>query len=321
MIAKFFTRRGAILVLAIGAAVFGTHASLIRVYDETQIDSSTAFRTAAQLREHADEIDILFLGDSHAKCGIDVQRIPGAFNLGILGGQYHHVYHELDWALNSVRVRPKVIVLPVDTHSLAWQAARAEEPAYWARRLSYPAIAWEFGHSAYLKRWFRGAWSCYWGSGEAMLRWVVNRPLRDRPVDVRMGFLPVEESWASKSAEERMNESASRVRFLHGDSAEFHPVEVEYFKKSAALGDRAGARIVLLRLPLSDEGAAAIEGTYARSLGEISELIGNVDYTAIDLSGAIPGQPELFADSDHLNVQGAAVVTPLVAEALGVEMI
>lgn len=280
------------------------------------MNRSIAFATADQLRAARDDTSIVFMGDSHIKCGIDAAQIPGAFNLGALGAQYHHIYHELRWALEDVGVRPEIVVLTLDTHSFAWQPARIEEAAYWAQRFSYPLLAWRFSHPTYGRRWLDGAWFPYWGEGESMARWAMGRPVEELSYDLELGFVPLD----ARLSDQRGDTSPeSRIAFLHGDYALYNEIEMDYFRRSVALCREHDIDVVFIRTPASDDARRIL--TEHEAVPTMATMLEKADVELgesqqLDFGDAFAGRPEMFADADHLNRWGANEFSARVAEAL-----
>ena len=304
----------AVLVLAINAG-------LTRAYFHAETPSSWTLATDAQLRARESfDLEWLILGDSHAKCGIEPRLLPNAFNLSTLGSHYYHSYYRLKHFLEQEGGSAAFVVLPMDTHSVAWQRKRMEDGAYWSQYIDYPQMAWRTGDFAgYARQYLTDYWLPYAGHGdrivEAGLGWsdtTTRFPLLD-------GHIQMPGDWSSTPHAERIALTEQRCAFIHDDYTLPDPVTLRYLRDTLALCAAHGIRVVMVRFPLTEEAWEVIHEHM--ELDQLDALYDELfapypDLVRIDLGHALGERLALFNDPDHLNEEGAQVFTRMLLERL-----
>jgi len=302
----------------------GINAGLARAYYWTETPSSWTLATDAQLHARGSlSLEWLILGDSHAKCGIDPRLLPAAFNLATLGSHYHHSYYRLQHFLEREGGSARFVILPMDTHSLAWQRERMEDGAYWARYLDYPQLAWRTGRlPEYARQYLTDYWLPYAGKGdrivEAGLGWTRN----DTRFPLLDGHIQMPGNWQDTPIGERQALTRQRCTFIHNGYEWADPIQVQYLRDTLALCAKHGVRPVMVRFPLTAEAwnevnahmdLEALDALYDELFAPYPDLV------RIDLGHALDDRLELFNDPDHLNAEGAQVFTHLLIERLAAE--
>jgi hypothetical protein len=305
-----------ILLIVIAAAA---NEVLVRWHIHAAAPTSWAFSTEAQLQDHEGPIEWLILGDSRAKCGVMPQHIVGSFNLATLGGQYMQTYYRLKRLVKEEGREVHHVILPMDTHSLAWQRDRLEESAYWVRYMNYATLATRSGAPGHFaKRYLTGRLFPYAGRGDDMIARIIASGERTLRHDVTRGYIALEQSWSDRNAEARATDSAGRSAFVHDEYACINPMMTRYFQDTLALCAEEGIPVVLVRYPVAKELHDAISAHVP--LEEVDAVYATAtadsNVTAIDFMDAFTATPEFFADGEHLNAQGAEAFTHLLNEEL-----
>lgn len=303
------------------AILIGINAGLSRAYFWAETPSSWTLATDAQLAARGPlDVEWLILGDSHAKCGIDPRLLPDAFNLATLGSHYYHSYYRLKHFLEREGGSARFVILPMDTHSVAWQRARMEDGAYWSRYISYPQMAWRTGeYPNYARQFLTDFLLPYAGHGDRIVEAALERGRAQTPFPLIDGHIQMPGDWSATPEEERLALTAQRCAFIHNRYDLPDPVMTQYLLDTLALCARHGVRPVMVRFPLTHEAwdevhanmdLAALDALYDKWFAPYPGLI------RIDLGESLGDRLELFNDPDHLNAEGARVFTELLVEAL-----
>jgi len=305
------TRRAIAAILFIAAAVL-THLVLRASFYHAIQPQSWTFTTERQFHDRAAPVDLLILGDSHAKSGVDPRLLDGAFNFATLGGLYIHNYYLLRHLIEDEGLKPRAVLLPMDTHSLAWQRGRIEERYYWARHFNYAELIRTTGRAGYYARqWLDAGVFPYAGQGDLMVEWFLGRNERGLPYPMVDGFVMLPSAWQDMSGNERIAQAETRCAFLHDDYRVMNPVMMDYFERCLALCAERDIDIVLVRYPVTHEAHKLITANV--DLEELDayyeKLAAEYNAATVDLFEAFLDQPDYFADSDHLNPDGAEALT------------
>lgn len=311
-------------VALMAGIVLAVNTGLTRAYRWAEAPASWTLATDRQLRARPSlDLEWLVMGDSHAKCGIDARLMPDAFNLATLGSHYYHTYYRLRHFLEREGGTAAFLILPLDTHSVAWQRGRIEDAAYWGQYLDYGQLAWRTGRvTEYARRYLTEAWVPYAGRGDRIVEAVLGRGAAETRFPLVEGHVQMPGDWSETPLEARLRLTATRCAFVHNGYAPPDAVMVAYIRDTLALCAAHGIQPVMVRFPLTGEAWAEIDRhlDIAAIDALFDELIAPYpDAIRLDFGYALADDLHLFNDPDHLNAEGAQVFTRLLVERLQAE--
>jgi len=257
---------------------------------------------------------ILILGDSHAVCSLDPQRIGAAVNFASDGESYIHNFYKLKTALPAAPSL-RTVILPVDLHSFSdFRSARVQVSPEWAQYLDYLEIGRiRNKRFYYLREWFQLRCLGFRGRYERIFtRWVLGRGTASVSGPDR-GYLPKQGVFLKKNSRLRGRKRALRQLFAVD---RFSPEMVLYFGKILELAGRHHLNVVLLRFPVTPEYLNTAEELM--SIDRFYERIGAITrgYPRIHFLNRqrIFRRPPgfYFHDAQHLNGKGAEKFSDLI---------
>jgi hypothetical protein len=219
----------------------------------------------------------------------------------------------------------RAVVLAADPHSLE-RKRRPDQPFlhYYARFADLLAIGRAEGQALF--GWvegLRGRFAPYAAQRANMLAFLATGKPPEVPwlasVQMRAGSLSSDLSLKRYSLQARRAKAVERMRFHFGDDPAIDPILAGYLDRLLALCDARGVRTLLVRFPLSDAYLNALAPVMdpRRVDAHIEASAARFDSVALlDARRAFSGQPQLFADMDHLNDAGAARLSRMLARRL-----
>ncbi len=323
----------AALIVSIGLICGGVHAGVSHWYAAAATPGSWARVTEQQYQQRYGQaeprpvIDLLIMGDSHAKCGIDPRLLDGAFNFATLGALYLHTYSRLKHLLEDEQQAVTRLLIPMDSHSLAWQRKRLHEADYWAQYFDYPKLAWRSGRWVYCAREFtRHRLTPYLGAGDDMAAYALGWNIASTPFPVHRGFIPMPSDWSAYSDGQRQRLTRTRCAFLHDGYDLIDPAMFAYYLDVMRLCVRHDVQPLLCVLPLTREASIEIdEQVSGRHGGAGFEALADAYRQGLhiapqtrlfDFRTLLEDRPELFNDADHLNASGAHIFSEVLENAI-----
>jgi len=252
---------------------------------------------------------IWIMGDSHPMLGINPDFIPGSFNLASTSEYYFLTELKLKQLLSSGQ-KPEILILPFDPHSFSAQGnalllGHELDDYFWSGILSPEKISNKKLPSEYIRWWVGATFFPYAGQFFSLAAWKKTSPFKLE----ENGFAPTEENFCS-IGKQSMNFQA-QVRFKahfagHNphDSLQFSALESILFECS-----KNGIQVVFVSYPLSDD---------YKNLAEISGMENQIQLAYhkiknppvwLDYASLFKGKPEYFSDADHLNRNGAEILS------------
>ena len=260
-----------------------------------------------------DKVWMVVLGDSHPQKGVKTPDIPGAYTLATSSESYPFTYYIMKYYLEEMDFHPKVAVLTIDPNgfiSSRMNGIKRRDPAFWDFYVNYleiDATTEEFAD--YLptiveaKLSFLGGWDV-----------TMNQlwPLESQVSDYQeLGFISLE-SRMSDMAEWKIRQDGIARADKHFDGKYLDEALVTYFLKLIDLLQAHDVDVVLVWYPMSDGYYEGMNQYLSgeEHLSKVEELLGDRQVDLIlDYHDFFFGQPEYFADPDHLNKWGAAIFT------------
>lgn len=282
-------------------------------YYKTELQYTILARTEKQLLDLRDDINILFLGDSHILLGVDPAQIKHSFNYASGGENYIQTYYKLKNLIDKGYV-PKTIVLPVDLHSFSsFRTDRFDNEWYWRKLINFYKLAYQEKKLSLLNVEINGIFS-FKGKGLQLLKPVDFSKLSE----IQRGYTPSNSDFSK--VRDRRTAAANRVA-SHLEKCEvIDNMLLDYFYKILDLAKEKNIKAALVKYPLTDEYYEETkkyipdaEKFYDSALCKINNYGG---INIFNYQSLYSGKPELFKDSDHLNSAGAAEFSRLLEQDL-----
>ncbi len=293
---------------------------LLGLYFDKIVMKDSLLRRSHEQFMNLDTLDVLILGDSHSMVAVDPLLIPMAFNFSTNSESYLQTYYKAVWVLDRNELGVEVVIVPLDLHSFSsFRTERINDPLYWRRYIDFFDLSRRLGPLTSLNvlvdSWFF-PYSGYLMLTGANFEFLTGNRIKQ---EVVLGFRPVHQHFGSLASDERNSITQSRVqRHLEG----FDPLDERLLRCFGDLIDlcsKTGVEVVAVSYPITDEYLSVAESTVTRQdivlaiAGDLEEYE-NIHF--LDYSRLFSSTPEYFNDSDHLNEEGARLLTLRLAEDL-----
>jgi len=271
--------------------------------------------------EKPEELAYLFLGDSHTLSGIDPEVIHGSFNFGSAGETTELTYFKLRGILASGKVRIRRIVLQMDQHSLSSSAvdqrSYLEDLRYYTHFVPVSVLRDNYNESSLLLR-IRRLFPVI-GNGDKLFLSPWNAPA----AKVVRGWSTDESRFSSKGVDAGTRIAERTIDAWTKGHKQISEQGLRYVIELLTLARDHGIEVVILRFPVSKtykdvlgrKGLMSRDRFYDHVLSAIREKV-SLSYEQIDFYDVFEGHPEYFADSNHLNGEGAMVFSQMVSDRL-----
>lgn len=251
------------------------------------------------------QTQILILGDSHLATALDPAFLPNSENICQFGEPYLITYHKLKFILEQgAGSQIKTILLGFSPHNLAafndyklsgiTETTKLIERSYPLMNLTDYAVQ-PVDSRTYFKIW-----------GRSMLLY----PSRQHFSFIGQ-YEPQTAFLKSADAQAKLNEHYAPYGETLGQSA----IALQYLEAIQSLSEAHDIELILVGAPLHTSYLAGIPEPIARHYEETKQHFKARGLTVLDY-GALPLPDSLFFNHDHLNSNGAAYFTPLVAQAI-----
>jgi len=277
------------------------------------IHKSKPFLTWYAFETQKSKVEVLLLGDSHFRRGIDSGKFKlNAFNLSIPNASYISSYYLLKRSIDDMP-NLKVVVIPLDLHSFSsYRLEDSAQSIFWDQFVDYHELSgvsghriWknpfkltlihdEFGKASFInniKDAVRGIFQPNHISVNSMLE------------QVHLGENPEEQTGQDEKARQKVNQQLEGFRALD-------PVMLAYFEKIILLCKEKNIRVITVQMPLSDYYIHHAEKFMTKN--DISEILKNPEVKPylsknLDHMKLYTGRDNYFSwawrDGDHLNSQ------------------
>ncbi len=299
--------------------VIALNALLNIVYNRRMYYFRLSRQQDEQFEACPDSIRYLMLGNSHNR--VDPAILGPGFSYIMPKEVYAQTYYKLKYILEKTNKRPQNILLSIDPVNFS---PRAENElsfdGYWRKYLDYFEIARESNDPGYLLNWLSGNFFSYAGNYRYVLM-----SLQFRNADmqvVKNGYIPARDY--RNFAKERNREALGfEIATVYLSSYGRNPVlgETKYYLKILSLCKQYRIRLILLRMPMSDEYLK-----YAHRMVDLEKLDRAIvtltrdhcnNFLLFDYRNEFHGKPGYFFNADHVNPAGAAIISTKIKEELG----
>lgn len=303
-----------ILKLIIFAVMFIILAIVVNIiYYTSELQYTILERTEKQLFALKNEIQILFLGDSHVLLGADPAHIKNSFNYASGGENYIQTYYKLKNLVDQGFV-PPIIVLPVDLHSFSsFRTDRFDNEWYWRKIINFYKLAYKEKKLSLLNNEINGIFS-FKGKGLQLIKQTDKSKLSE----IQRGYTPSDDVFSK--LKNRRQIASDRVASHLKECEIIDPVLLEYFYKILDLAEKNNINLIFIKYPLTEEyyqeALKFIPDTQNYYNSVLYKIHNYKNILLLDYQLLYGKKPELFKDSDHLNSAGAVEFSRLLEKDL-----
>ena len=264
------------------------------------------------LRQSADHVQILLVGNSHAMVGIDPSGLPlPAFNLAF-SGQSTILDAKLATMLLTRLPRLRLLIVGVGYGSLRFRIS--EDAERWRNEVYRRALHVSEADDAVTDLVDPHRYSRYLAYGPAGLRGMLfGSASSTEPVVLDDAWQPLDSlmqaDLSPRAAAVRAESHKSLMRSDVTDGI------VQALRGLLSDASRHGVRVLFLTTPLSSTYRAQfLNGEWVADRGRIEALARSCSASYRDYSADPRFEPGDFSDVDHLNARGAKRFTRILAE-------
>jgi hypothetical protein len=261
-----------------------------------------------------DEISFLVLGDSHTLSSVFTPKIPGAFNFSSHGETYILTYFKMRQYLRNNQLDLDVVVMPVSLHTFAgsrMQHIDNHDLAFWAQFVDFIELGIQSGRlEHFIKERIKSEFA-HLGGLEEIFEVVHHSKfwLSDR---LEAGFLYYSERFSDLD-EDKIIKMAGNKADYHFEGVEYvDPLIVKYFNRLLDLLEEEGVQMVFVIFPTSTEYQNAV-AEYVQIEDHMAKmeslLIDRENVLILDYHDLFTDRYDVFIDADHLNTDGAKILT------------
>jgi len=255
-----------------------------------------------------ENIELLFLGDSHFMCAINPQSLgPKAFSLSFPAASYIQSYYMLNYHMDRMP-RLRLVVLPLDLHSFSsFRSDHIDTPTFWNNFIDYRSLIKVKG----LRVLRNKLTLTIANEGAGRTAFITN--LFDFIWHGRCDIGTIQQRLPVKTYPALNEEKALRKARSHFDSHTVFDEDILlYFKKILKLCRNADIAVVTVQTPVSKPyftearkhvSPQMIRQKIAQDPTCRNLISGNLDY----LQNYLDRDDLFIADGDHLNEKGRGI--------------
>ena len=311
-----------LVLLALVSAAVGIY------YNKVVMRTSIVVRKEKQLEDCCESTEYLFVGDSHVESGINPAFFPESFNYGVGSENPIQAYYKLRHLFNDTPCGKhiKCVILSFDLHTFSER--RYEEwinISYYNRYMSYLKLGFITGRVGdFTLKFFQSYLWPYANQGPAVMSAILKGTtereelrLMDKGYVSRHGVLSdLPDSTQIAIAQRRSEFLLGSEGYAVNDRA-----LLKYFRKTVDLCESKGIAVVFMTYPVSIYLSRTMQEDYSIKPPDerYKQLLGSYsDCPYLDYYDLFFDRTELFDDTDHLNDEGARLLTERVRDDLRV---
>ncbi len=285
------------------------------LYKDVVLSNSLGFRTERQFQAAKQDARILAIGDSHIKYSVHAEYLEDSFVVANSAENYIQTYYKLNSYFEDESQDVALIIMPIELHSFSsYGKDRFETIEFWEKYIEYYQLALRNNDLPRLfSFWSQGEFAYVGGFSEAMD--LVRIQLGEQPkTKLINGYQPKNGNFGEFGKREEL--AALRADYHFKGSDPLDPELLDYFFKMLDLGRENNIQVVLVRFPVTPEYYSsamkipALEGHYEK-LDSLLALNGYSTTPILDYHDVFWEGQDYFSDPDHLNEQGAIVITKM----------
>ena len=286
------------------------------IYVKIILNQKTILRGEIQYEDMKGDIEILFMGDSHPANAVNTSYFDNSFNFAELSESYDQTYFKFR---KSVKDNPnlKVVVIPLEFYSFSdYRANKYVYVWYWLKYLGYEDLSKITGKSKL--NLYIGTKIPVLGNGIELFRLFGQQDT----TKIINGWHTNTGNWTA--VENKNHVASERIKVQFKNKYDIDAELFYYFLKIIDLAHENDIKVVIVKYPLSPEYISEIEKTpfsiesYYMTVDNFVSQKENVlilDYHDFYTDS------KLFANQDHLNINGANVFSKELSERIAEEEI
>jgi len=264
-----------------------------------------------QFSEYDGTLTYLTLGNSH-NC-INTHILENSFNYGSPSESLIQSYYKLKYILEKSGRKPEYLLLQADISSFGPKSAsRFEYNFYWKKYIDYIELARIKSEWDIPGKWLEGKFFSYAGNYKDIQLSILYR-IKMNNLEMYRGFRPHRDFRNFADEADRQKVAWSKANLILSKESYFDPAIKVYFGKIMQLCQAHDIKVVLLRIPMSEEFfKEELKIVPAEKLYHEVESIAYrypVFLRTLDYHDLYFDHPEYFFDPDHLNVKGSDLFT------------
>ncbi|MCX6247533.1 MAG: hypothetical protein NTW10_07355 [Bacteroidetes bacterium] len=271
-----------------------------------------------QFRNYPDTLKYLMLGNSHNR--IDPALLGNGFSYIMPKEVYTQTYYKLKYILEKTNKKPEYIFLSIDPVNFSPRVEKEMAfDGYWRKFVNYFELLRERNDPGYFRNWLDGYFFSYAGNYRYMLMSVVFRKT-DLGL-IKNGYIPARNyrNFSKEPDRESLGFKIATV-YLSSYGGISTLEDTRSYQKILTLCRQHKIHLILLRMPFTDEYLK-----YARRMINLDQLDREIvaltrkycdDFIVFDFRNDFKGKPELFFNADHINPDGASIVSNKIKEEL-----
>ncbi|MEI6884165.1 MAG: hypothetical protein WCO02_06735 [Bacteroidota bacterium] len=274
-----------------------------------------------QFEAYTGPLEYLMLGNSHNR--INPEIMGNGFCYIMPKEVYAQTYYKLKFILEKTGKRPDNIFLSIDPVNFSPKAGtELTFEGYWTKYLDYAELARVYDDPAYFQYWLTGTFFSYVGNYKYayMSLQFFNADLSK----IRNGYIPARDyrNFAKEPNRETLAYGIATA-YLSSYSKKSELGDTRYYIKLLELCRQYNIRLLLLRMPLSDDYLkfAGRMIDMGKLDGEIIELTRKHcdNFEVFDFRNEFHEKPGYFFNADHINPDGVAIVTEKIKASLALK--
>jgi hypothetical protein len=310
---QFLKKLGIFIIL-----VVALNALLNSVYNRWMYYFRLSRLQDEQFAARPDSLKYLLLGNSHNR--VNPEILGNGFCYITPKEVYTQTYYKLKYILEKTDKKPENILISIDPVNFSPRATNELSfDGYWKKYLDYFELARESNDYSYLTYWLTGNFFSYAGNYRYVFMSLqfFNADLGQ----IKNGYIPARNyrNFAKEKNRDALGFEIATA-YLSSYAKTSAPGDMKYYFRILELCRQHKIRLILLRMPLTDEYLK-----YARKMINIEKLDRTIldstrqhcsDFVVFDFRNEFHGQPGYFFNADHVNPDGAAIISRKIKEEL-----
>jgi hypothetical protein len=245
--------------------------------------------------EFPNNIDTLIIGDSHVR-RLDTNIINNSINIGEAAENYINHYHKFKIYIDRDKI-PKRIIIPYDLHSFSsYRLIYTNKELFYSNEIDLIDIIMI--------------------NYRILHKYNSNRSIRYLKEDVIFNYVGNLYEKGSNNSEKKeiniSNHAKKRVENVINNSLSIEPINIKYLNRIIKLANDNNIEIYLLKPPLNKDFINEAEKymnieEYYREVGSL--IKSNKKLKLLDFQNEFINDDSMFINSDHLNNQGANIIS------------
>ncbi len=280
------------------------------------VSQSKNLNIISAFEKNKQNLEVIFLGDSHFRKGIDTQRIrSSAFNLSFGKASYIQSYYILKHYILQMPSL-KLVVIPIDQHTFSsYKTNSIDTPFFWSRYIDYSEVSRLTGRHIFSRKCNvltildkrLGQEYFVKNIAGSIKRFLLQEP---KPPSIK------DRAWADRKQSTDKEFAFSRAKY-HLDGRDVYDEAIlVYFDKILQMCKENNVWVVTLQMPVS-KNYAERAGQYIidkelKQMTSENPAYGRYLYRNLDFHNIYFDRDDFFySEGDHLNPKGQEIFSKL----------